>query len=119
MGYESKIYVVSKSGISFGEEKEYAEVIAVFYASKYIELAAVFKKVTDCYIYADDGDTMILEDRYGDELKEAPLSDVISFLEGELERGETYRRIKPLLALLKSFDTSVWGKNLVCLHYGY
>ena len=119
MGYESKIYVVSKSGISFGEEKQYAEVIAVFYASKYIELADVFKKVTDCYIYADDGNSMILWDCYGDELKEAPIGDVIRFLESELERGETYSRIKPLLALLKAFDGSAWGKKLVCLHYGY
>lgn len=119
MGYESRIYVVSKSGLGLEYGKTYASVIAVFNASKYAGLPDVFQKKTDCYIYADDGNTMILEDCYGEELKEAPLADVISFLEGELERGETYCRIKPLLALLKSFDPNVWGKNLVCLHYGY
>lgn len=48
----------------------------------------------------------------------ALLSDVIKFLEDEVQRGETYRRIKPLLTLLKGFDMEQWD-NLVCLHYGY
>lgn len=119
MGYESRIYVVSKSGLGLEYGKTYASVIAVFNASKYAGLPDVFQKKTDCYIYADDGNSMILWDCYGDELKEAPIGDVIRFLESELERGETYSRIKPLLALLKAFDGSAWGKKLVCLHYGY
>lgn len=118
MGYESRIYVVQKSGLGLEYGKSFASVIAMFNASKYEGLSHVFKRETDCYIYSDNGFTTILEDCYGDEIKEAPLADVISFLEGELERGETYRRIKPLLALLKGFDKSQW-ENLVCLHYGY
>lgn len=117
MGYESRIYVAYKEKIH-DEEKRYAGVVAMFNFGKFPGLREVFKAKTDCYIYADDGNTPILEDDCGDELTEASLSDVIKFLEDEVQRGETYRRIKPLLGLLKSFDESQWG-NLVCLHYGY
>ena len=119
MGYKSKIYVVEKSRLYLGGNgKRWAEVVAVFNACKFPKLPGVFKAKTDCYIYASDGNTRIFEDDYGDELTEAPLSDVIKFLEEEVQRGETYRRIKPLLGLLKGFDENQWEK-LVCLHYGY
>ena len=119
MGYESIIYVVKKSSFSPDESgKRFASVIAMFNACKFYGLPEVFKMKTDCYIYADDGNTSITKDRYGDELTEAPLADVIKFLENELQCGETYRRIKPLLALLKGFDMEQL-ENLVCLHYGY
>lgn len=117
MGYESKIYVVYKSKLH-DEEKRYAGIIAMLNIGKFPGLRGMFKAKTDCYIYSDDGNTPILEDDYGDELTEAPLSDVIKFLENEVQRGENYRRIKPFLGLLKGFDMEQWD-NLVCLHYGY
>lgn len=119
MGCESRIYVVKKE--NFIDEwvgLRYAQKIACVNMSVFPCLSSVFKKQTDCYIYADDGDTAITKDKYGNPLTEAPLSDVIEFLEDEVQRGETYRRIKPLLALLKNFDMEQW-RNLVCLHYGY
>ena len=119
MGYEIRIYVVEKSSLSPDDDgKRFAEVLAMFNACNFPGLPGVFKVKTDCFIFADDGNTRIVKDRYGDELTEAPLSDVIKFLENEVQRGETYRRIKPLLGLLKSFDMEQWD-NLVCLHYGY
>lgn len=81
MGYESRIYVVEKSSLSPDENgKRFAEVIAVFNGSKFGGLSEIFKKKTDCYIYADNGNTRIFKDKYGDELTEAPLYDVIAFL---------------------------------------
>lgn len=119
MGYESRIYVARKSKLSLdGDGKCWGEVVAMFNACKFPGLPEVFKRKTDCFIYADDDDTRIIEDQYGNELTEAPLADVVKFLEDEVQRGETYRRIKPLLGLLKSFDMEQWD-NLVCLHYGY
>lgn len=119
MGYESRIYVVEKSRLSPDDDgKRFAEVLAMFNACKFSGLPDVFKRKTDCFIYADDDDTRIIEDQYGNELTEAPLADVIKFLENEVQRGENYRRIKPLLSLLKGFDMEQWD-NLVCLHYGY
>lgn len=120
MGYESRIYVVEKSTFaSYSDGKVFADVIAMVDMCKYPALNhQVFTKKSDCYIYADDGNTHITKDQYDDELTEAPLSDVIKFLEDEIQRGEKNRRIKPLLGLLKGFDMEQWD-NLVCLHYGY
>ena len=84
MGYESKIYVVEKSHLSPDEDgKRFAEVVAMFNACKFPGLSELFKSKTDYYIYSDDGNTRITKDRYGDELTETPLSDVINFLEEE------------------------------------
>ena len=117
MGCESRIYVVNKYSVVI-DGRQWGEVVAVYNACCFPGLIGVFSQKSDCFIIADDGNTEITEDRYGNELTEAPLSDVISFLENEIKEGKTYRRIKPLLGLLKSFDESQW-RNLVCLHYGY
>lgn len=119
MGYESRIYVVEKS--DFIDEwvgLRYSEEIACINMAVCPGLSSVFKKQTDCYIYADDGNTAITEDKYGKPLTEAPLADVINFVEGKLEYGEDYRRFKPFLGLLHGFNCVPW-RNLVCLHYGY
>lgn len=119
MGYESRIYVVNKSKYPIViDGRQWGEVVAVYNACCFPGLSGVFSQKSDCFIIADDGNTEITEDRYGDELTEAPLSDVIKFLEDEVQRGENYRRIKPLISLLKGFDMEQWD-NLVCLHYGY
>lgn len=66
MGYESKIYIVEKTGIKVHElgNKKRAEVIAVFNMSKFPPFNDYFKTETDCFIYADDGNTKILKDEY-------------------------------------------------------
>lgn len=118
MSYDSRLYVVSKGEYPSEQDgKQYAEIIAIFNGCYFRELSNLFRKKTDCYILSDNDD-IVIADKYGDELTEAPLSDVIKFLEDEVQRGENYRRIKPLLGLLKGFDIDQWG-NLVCLHYGY
>ena len=90
--------------------------------SKFYELSDWFrnKPATKHYIYADDGDTQIVEDRYGDTLKEASVEEVVEKLERIVENGEDYRRIFPLLAALKAFEShsNQWG-NIAVLHYGY
>ena len=126
MGYESKIYIVEKRNCSCSEENgmKYARVLAMFDVSKFYELADWFsnKPATKHYIYADDGDTQIIEDRYGDALKEASVKEVIDRLERiiEVKNGVDYGRIFPLLAALKAFEShsNQWG-NIAVLHYGY
>ena len=124
MGYESKIYIVEKTKYSWDEENgmKYARVLAMFDVSKFYELSDWFenKPATKHYIYADDGDTQIIEDRYGDTLKEASVKEVIDKLERIVENGNDYRRIFPLLATLKVFEEQSihWG-NIAVLHYGY
>jgi len=118
MGYESKLYVVNKRGSLPGESKQYAEVITFFNMCKFGAFNDIFTKEADCYIYADDGNTEITEDRYGNALKETSLENVIEYLEEYKTTQDHYRRVEPLLGLLKSFDISEWD-NLVVLHYGY
>lgn len=121
MGYESTIYIVRKTDLKYGL-KRYAEVVAMFELSCYPSIANMMrnKKETDCFIYADDGNTEITEDRYGKALTEATPQDVIAVLEKAVASGEEYRRIFPLLSMLKSFEEhkEQW-KDVAVLHFGH
>ena len=122
MGYESRIFVVDKKEHLFDEDKCWGEIIAMFNMCKYSPVANFMREQpeTDCYIYADDGNTKILEDEYDKPLTEASLSDVINILEKELQNGDEYRRTRPLLGMLKSLnEEALKFKNLRVLHYGY
>ena len=123
MGYESKLYIVEKSMRFNGENKCYAEVLAMFDMCKIYPVVPVFKKEADCYFYADDGDTEVLTDCYGDPIKEASLEDVISAIKQDIKNSGEYRRYDPLLAALEVYkeqqDAEVWGRPLAVLHYGY
>lgn len=124
MGYESKLYIVEKSNLKDNVGKVYTRVIAMFDMCKFHLLSGVLCKEpkTNCYFYADDGDTKVLEDRYGDALTETTVETVIGILEEAIENGENYRRIFPLLSMLKTIDKQqkddVW-REIVVLHYGY
>lgn len=122
MGYESKIYIGEKSGIKDNDGMTYVQVIAMFDMCKMGNLINVFDRKTDCYFYADDGNTKVLEDNYGDALTEAEIEDFIYVLEEAISSGEDYRRIFPLLSTLQTIyeqqKDGTW-KNIVLLHYGY
>ena len=125
MGYDSRLYIVEKSSI-FEEDigKFYAQPVAMFDSCVCYPVSNVLRNEseTDCYFYGTDGNTKILEDKYGEPLTETALKTVIDILEEEVENGETYRRIFPLLSMLKTFneqlENGMW-KDLVVLHYGY
>ena len=124
MGYESKLYVVEKSSYDYSGDKgmKYCQVIAMFDLCKFYPLSCTISDypTTDCYFYADDGNTRVLEDKYGDPLREIPIEDVIDVLEEYLSNNNNYRRIFPTLAALKALNEhkNQW-KELVVLHYGY
>lgn len=105
MGYESRLYIVKEN-----KTVNYAEVIARFDCSKmrcnngWREL---FKKPLESKMYADDGNTLIEEDNYGEKLKSAEFQSVIAWIEKEVQKSD-YRRLKPLLSLLKGFDLTQW-----------
>lgn len=124
MGYESKLYIVEKSHLRDNDGMVFGQVIATFDMCKCYFLSDVLTKEpkTNCYFYADDGNARVLEDKYGDALTETSVNTVINILEEAIEMGEEYRRIFPLLSLLKTFSEQLkenkW-KELVVLHYGY
>ena len=122
MGYESKIYIGEKSSMKDNDGMTYVQVIAMFDMCKMGNLINVFDRKTDCYFYADDGNTKVLEDKYGDALTEAEIEDFIYVLEEAVDSGENYRRIFPLLSTLQTiYEQQKDGrwKNIVLLHYGY
>ena len=126
MGYESKIYIVKKhSRLSIDEDKSYAEVIAMFDLKKCSpinEFIAERLPATDCYIYADDGNTPIIEDCYGKPLREISVDKMIRMKDKAspyyiLFSGYTTMRMlrAALDEMIKQDD--VYDK--VCLHYGH
>jgi len=123
MGYESRLYVVDKHKDMKNEDLRlvWASVITVYDLSKagedFVSKVRAFPD-TDCYIYADDGNTRITEDCYGDKLKEIPLNEMIAILAYEIGANSYYRRFKPILGLLMAFNPNDWD-NLVVLHYGH
>lgn len=122
MEYESKLYIVQKScvyDVIDGKKMIFAEVVATFNLCKVYDVASKLLEYnnTNCFIYADDGNTRILEDKYGKALKEIPIYDAIKIIE-EAAKTDDYRRFAPCLALLKGFKQDEWS-NLVVLHYGY
>ncbi len=122
MGYESKLYIVEKSGIINQDDKTYASVIATYDLCKCPEIRDAFNdaEVTDSYIYRDDGNTRIIVDSYDDELTELSIDSVIAVIEGDISKGENYRRYFPLLAMLRVFkDNAKQWPNIAVLHFGH
>ena len=130
MGYESRLYVVNKwensmklpiiiEDVDYGE-RVWSEIIAMMNVSKYPEISNFMRKqpITDSYIYADDGNTHIVSDRYGDVMTECSVEELLEVIQREVDKGEDYRRLMPLYSLLKGFDPKQWS-NLRVLHFGY
>lgn len=120
MGYESKLYVVEKSKYSNDDGTVWGEVVAVFDLCKCDPVSDELLKYpnTNVYIYADDGNTKILKDCYGEKLKEIPIKDTIKIIKNAMKNDSSYRRYKPCLKLLENFNLDEWD-DLVVLHYGY
>lgn len=123
MSCESKIYIVEKNNndIKGNCGKLWCQIIAMIDMCKMeSDFKKIFRKETDCYFYADDSNTEIFEDRYGEPLKECSLKDVENYVQAKIEHGGSYRRYWPLLCLVRSFDSPQWKKErLAVLHYGY
>lgn len=116
MGYETRLYVVEKYTV-YGTV--YGSVIARFDLCKVSEISEKMRgyKDTDVVIY--DGEKEIINDCYGEALKEIPLNDAISIIEEVATKdGFNYRRYAPCLGLLKGFEPDKWD-DIVVLHYGY
>ena len=134
MGYESKLYVVNKTKVSYDFEKGddnrryFALFVAEFDLSKCYGVSSKMRTYpsTNCYFYGDSGE-VILKDNYGDALCEIPLEDAIEILNEEItieanQYGEQniYRRFIPCKALLEALQKEQYKwDDLVVLHYGY
>lgn len=120
MGYESKIYVVRKCGLSGDNGKSFAQKVAEFDLCKVYGISDTLRRMpkTDCYIYADDGNTEIIEDRYGEELTECTPEKLVELIENDIEKGGEYWRYNLILATLREL-VKFNDNKIYCLHYGY
>ena len=128
MGYESRIYVMKRSEVTFeNRERPYirAENIAMFdlcclgYERGRIVRDA-FKTPIDFDFYAY-GDEPTKEDAYGDTLKYCGIRELLCALH-EYYKHEQYRRIPPLGLFLEGLilDEEKWTDGeLIAVHYGY
>ena len=133
MGYESRLYIISKR-----KDSNYGEVIAMINMCKMSnsDFFDLFVYPIDFDAYHDDGNTLINEDGYRDICSYAYLKDVLEWLEPYYKeqkerygKKRMYRRIRPLYKFLKSFDNEQWISgdkvandfkyDILVLHYGY
>lgn len=120
MGYESRLYIVRKTtSFGYNTNLRWAQKIAVFDLCKVPAVSDRMRayKATDAFICADDGNTEIIEDDYGEALKEIPVADAIVILEDAAAR-DNYWRYRPCIALLKAIQEEKQS-DIVVLHYGY
>lgn len=117
MGYCSKIFIVGRSKRPMFDTEC---VIASFDCCKMdYKFRDIFTKEIDYKLFADDGNTTFDTDKYGNHLKSADFRTVIGWLNNQVQKND-YRRLKPLLCLLKGFDLSQWQEcDMQIVHYGY
>lgn len=138
MGYESKIYIVNVLSHKHtvinpdtqkpyldknGEpmiDNGYGQIVAMIdmckmgYDNGWREL---FTKEIDYQIYAENGNESTNKDCYGEHIKSGDINAIIAWLENQIKK-DNYRRLKPLLYLLKAFNPEEWD-DLQVLHYGH
>jgi hypothetical protein len=127
MGYEQKLIIIRKfyMGVRHGEAEYYNQIIAYYDIAKLhreFDLSIFDKKLDGgiCVPFVD-GDIIIKEDRYGKELKYCTIDKLIKEL-NKCEKISHYRRIPPLIAMLKEFKKLVKNnefENIFVVNYGY
>ena len=118
MGYESKLYIVKESDFKIPSDngKVWANVIGMIDLCVCYPITEVFKNKANGYIYAEDGNTRIEEDRYGKSFLVASLKDVIEKLK-EIVKESNYHRAKVALEFLKAVQKDM--PYCVVYHYGH
>lgn len=125
MGYDSRVYIVKKTGLFPENGKTYAQTLSVIEMGVAPEMCSIFKDETDCYIYSGDDESMIFYDCYEKPLTECSIPKVLDFLERDEIKAENYRRYNMLRGLLKSIQDDIndglWGDTemISVLHYGH
>ena len=133
MGYESKIYItnVRRHKQEDGKVWTYAEIIAEFELRKMghsvansIDFCELFTNPIDYMIYVpgvneNNNECMVAKDTdgYGEHIKSGDINRIITWLEREAEQ-DNYRRLKPLIGMLKGFNADEWD-DLQVIHYGH
>lgn len=131
MAYTHRFYVVKKTksfGIDETENLRYAYVLARFDMGRNDLLGKKLDKysATDCFIYMDDGDTPLIEDDYGEKLKEISVIDLLYILNPYVPKNvldeyeiTIYQAFYDYLTRLnRRMTNSTALKDIVVLHCG-
>ena len=121
MGYESRFYIVLKTA---GDDFDHiGKSLTYFYAEFNVGKLGVQDMLskfpdTDMYFYISD-EKYIIEDSYGDELKELTIPEAIELMEYARKLGgTTWPKIEAFYHFLLFVNNSDWDRFRV-LHYGY
>lgn len=123
MGYESKIYVVQEYEPTIKGKLPYGEVLATFDLCKMnyevyngCTFRGLFVEPRSCDFYADDMNTVIKEDCYGDKVEKADMEAVLNWLNKFCANEDWWRArvFRDYLLLLKHE-----GISPSIYHYGY
>jgi hypothetical protein len=109
MSYEMKLYAGRLQRSIVHEDKTWLEIIALIdlcspgYDSA---IANCKQNGVPAFFFAEDGDTKIVEDRYGAELQANKIEDIIVCLEKDVIKQPDYPRLKVALLLLQAIQQS-------------
>ncbi len=122
MGYEVKLLVGENNDYQDADEGAYFMVAATIDLCKIganSHLNGVLRKNNgnNYYYYADDGNTKITDDLYGDRSDIHSLDEIIGALKKDVEQDD-YRRFKWALSLLESIKKNN-GSDFKVMFYGH
>ena len=125
MGYESRVIIVNviRRAETDCRGKHYPafvfaeEIASIKMSCMDGNFTSLFDKDIDYAINKPGTDKQTMVDCYGECIKSGDIHKIIQWLEDKVKE-ENYRRLKPLLGLLKGFDVAQWD-SLEVLHYGY
>lgn len=122
MGYESKVYIVQESKHQRADRLPWGDVIAMFDLCKMNywdyygrSFPLLFDQERTCEFYADDGNTIITKDNYGDSITKANNATVIKWMKRFVKENDWYRA-NALLATLLALEKNNVEYSLY--HYG-
>jgi len=119
MGYETKMYLAESSPGLMQGEKRYAKIIGMIDLCKVGggEFMSLRQKCLDNqkgeatqYFYADDGDTQITKDCYGDPIVELDPEEVLRAIKID-NINEPYRRFALAIGMLEKFTQYFEGNK--------
>lgn len=129
MGYESRIIIANVTrfpethfrgkinpALTFAEE-----IASIKMGCMDSSFLLLFNKEIDYLINKPGTDEQTMVDCYGKCIKSGNINEIIQWLEDKV-KDDDYRRLNPLLGLLKGFNTEQWNyseNSLEVLHYGY
>ena len=123
MGYETKLIIGIKTDMKgfINKDANFVIEVASIDLSKSHFPDTQLNKEEDTelvYIYGSDGNTEIVEDRYGSRLYAIEPNKVLKFMQ-EHNKKEKYRRYTAAIALLKSLIKDFREGELTCILYGH